>query len=625
MKILLISTNTFQEPMRVFPIGISYISKALKQAGFQVIFLDMAWKEDVEEAIREIILNEMPDLIGLGIRNTDDYNSNPPHLLLPFIRDIVEYIKEAGVDEERIFAGGAALSVLKGPLLEYIGLKYGCIGEGELFFVELAKRIEADCDFKDIPGLIYYNKGSYQVNSPKRLKACEIDQPDFDIYDNKYLTEANKYGMKASLSLQTKRGCIYNCIYCAVPSIEGNVVVCREPRKVVDEMIYIADKFGDYEIDILDNDFNMPREHGEAICNEIIARKLQIPWNCGIHPKFTTKSFLQLLKKANCKRVDVGMETASNRMMRNLNRPSYTSEHLINIAAWCKELDLDMYLAGCIGGPGESYYTLKETFENIEKMNLVSKGGLPTTIFYGGLRIYPGSDLVKVAVREGVIWDNHPLLFPEFYFSKGLDSKAYHLLMEYKEKHPEWLFKGTSMDEWLDRYKEKSSQNISSNENILVERQEGYLNKSITKQIFYDLQDVEVNTQIYNGKNIIFLVAWQQNKDDTREWNLALREEYANNDRVMIQGLGSIPPLPNFLTKDFIKKQLEVAQKDIGPIWLDWDSIFIKGELDLTLSNKTIILGINERGLIKFKEEELFSKEAQESICQKINTVLLNN
>ncbi len=622
MKVLLISTNTFQEPLRVFPIGIAYVSKALKVAGHEVAFLDLAWEENLGESIKRAVLTEKPDLVGVAIRNTDDYNTSPPHILLPLIRDTVDFLKEAGVSEERIVAGGTAVSNLKAPLLQYIGLKYGCIGEGEVFFVELAGRIAKGADFRDIPGLIYCEEGRFVLNKAIPLQASQIGMPDWDIYDDKYLTIPNKYGMKATLSLQSKRGCNYNCVYCAVPSIEGKKSVCRDPRQVVDEMYLLNQRFGNIPIDFLDNDFNMPREHAEAICWELIERKSQIPWTCGLHPKFITKEFLELLKKANCQRVDIGMETASNRMLRNLNRPSYSAEHLINISKWCKDLDMDLYLAGSIGGPGESYYTLKETFETVERMDLVSKNGLPTTLFYGGLRIYPGSELVKIAVQEGIIWENHPLLFPVFYFSRGLDSKAYKLVMEYKEKHPEWLFKGSAMDEWLTFQRELMERANAPAESIQIEEKSTFINKKVSGQCFVDLNDKEVRIDSYKGRQLVLLVAWQQNNEDTKKWNLALKEKYSNKN-LAVQGLGSIPPLPNFLTKDFIKNQLLQVQKVIGPIWLDWDSKFIKGDLNLVLSNKTIIIGINAEGVIKFCEETNLTDQTFEAVCQKINTVLL--
>lgn len=630
MHILLISTNTFTEPIPILPIGAAYVSKALKDAGHQVSFLDLAWvkKEELGEVVKKTIKETSPDLVGLSIRNTDDYIEDPPKLLLPLVRDLICFLKEAQIDEEKIIVGGIAVRNLKKALLKYINVKYGFIGEGEIDFVSVVDKLGKGESIKTAPGVIYLEKGKYYENKYQLINFSDNFTPDWDVYDERYFNKPNKYGMKATMSIQSKRGCAYNCVYCIVPNLEGNKVRLRDPIDVVDEMEAIAKRFGNIPIDIIDNDFNMPQEHGEAICHEIIKRNGDFDWTCGINPAFVTKDFLVLLKEAKCSRVDVGIETCSIRMMRNLCRPICEHDHLINIAKWCKELDLNSYFACSLCGPGESYFTLKETFDILEKMELESRDGYPTVIFYGGLRVYPETKLAEIAYSEGLIWENHPLLFPVYYISKGMDYSVYNLIKEYKLKHPEWLFKGSGFNVWMKQYEEIDR--LKTGRVVTVEESEqkqvetaDLIGTKVGDCSFMDLDDKPVTLHSLLDNNVVFVVASQQNNETTRSVFKKLKEIFKDENDCKLQALGSIPALPHFVTKDFIKGQLSLHVDTMGPIILDWESVFINKTLNITIDERVLILGITKDGEFKFVDQFTESAQSIDDVVGEIYSKLL--
>ena len=442
----------------------------------------------------------------------------------------------------------------------------------------------------------------------------DVAPPDWEIYDEKHFSTPNKYGLKTSLSIQTKRGCPYNCIYCVAPEVEGNELRLRDPAKVVDEMERAVKRFPGIPIDIIDNDFNMPREHGEAICHEIIKRNLELKWTCAIYPKYTTRDFLELLKKAHCVRIDLGADSGSPRMIGNLNRPAYTPGHLVSVSRWCKELGMEIYVACTLGGPGESEYTLRETFNVLEKMELESKDGYPTVIFYCGLRIYPGTGLEL----------GHPLLFPVYYLSAGMDQKVYRLIKKYREKHPEWLFKGTAFARWLKKYESYETGTAKP-----VTREEAkpgkidFLNNKIPDHSLLTLDDRVVPLKsLYENSFLVLLVASQQSNQDARKWFPAFQALYRERADIKFQALGSIPQLPHFITKDFIKNQLREVEKIVGQMLVDWESTLITGKMNLTIGKNVIILGLDREGVLKLKFEMPFSDENVRGVCNEINAVL---
>ena len=68
------------------------------------------------------------------------------------------------------------------------------------------------------------------------------------------------------------------------------------------------------------------------------------------------------------------------------------------------------------GGPGEYASTLGETFDFVDNPN-----GPDDLVLMGiGLRIYPGTPLHRIALREGVVRETDPLVRPTFYIAPSL-------------------------------------------------------------------------------------------------------------------------------------------------------------------------------------------------------------
>ena len=62
-----------------------------------------------------------------------------------------------------------------------------------------------------------------------------------------------------------------------------------------------------------------------------------------------------------------------------------------------------------------------------------------------GLRIYPGTTLQRIAVQQGTIGTDDPLLAPSFYFSPDLDFEpTVTRLRAFSAEHPRFMFSADS-------------------------------------------------------------------------------------------------------------------------------------------------------------------------------------
>ena len=127
-------------------------------------------------------------------------------------------------------AGGGAIGINPEEILDYFGLNYAIKGDGELAFVELAKRFENKISLKDCPGLVERRNGKTIQNNPIFCVQNLDELPFSNIY---HWIDLKPYlYFNTAIPIQTKRGCALNCSYCTYNNIEGKKFRLRSPKKL---------------------------------------------------------------------------------------------------------------------------------------------------------------------------------------------------------------------------------------------------------------------------------------------------------------------------------------------------------------------------------------------------------
>ena len=78
----------------------------------------------------------------------------------------------------------------------------------------------------------------------------------------------------ATIPIQTKRGCVYKCIYCTYRNVEGWGYRTRDPELVADEIEELKAKAGIHHFDFVDSTFNSPPGHALQVCEAITRRRI---------------------------------------------------------------------------------------------------------------------------------------------------------------------------------------------------------------------------------------------------------------------------------------------------------------------------------------------------------------
>ncbi|MBN1639241.1 MAG: radical SAM protein [Ignavibacteriales bacterium] len=144
--------------------------------------------------------------------------------------------------------------------------------------------------------------------------------PDFDLYPSKN----HLYGI-----IKGKRGCPYNCAYCAQRTLNngknGEIVRCKNPQLIVDEIQFYQERYGIREFAFYEDAIlYKPKKNIEKVLDEIIHRGLKVnlyapegfgPKEIADHPEIVQK-----MKAAGWKKIHLGLETINKEVNKSWNR-----------------------------------------------------------------------------------------------------------------------------------------------------------------------------------------------------------------------------------------------------------------------------------------------------------------
>jgi radical SAM superfamily enzyme YgiQ (UPF0313 family) len=425
VKILLLSVNKERHPYPIQPLGALYIVEALKKAGHIVDFLDFNFQSDDGPVLTK--LADRPDLICLSIRNIDNTAFPKTKFYLPEIRRVVDLCRSRS--DAPFLVGGSGFSMLPKEVLEYLDLTHGIVGQGEQGVVDFIEFLQGNRTLADVRGLCYRDGGTFVENKRDDSRLLmKATCPDREVIDMK------RYNLEGGIAnIQAKRGCPFDCIYCTYPVIEGKKFILRDPGEIVAEIAYLNKRYGVTYFAFVDSILNIPLGHATAICHEIVKQELKIRWTGFLNPKFLDKTYVELARRSGCSGVELGVDALDDTMLENLKK-GFTVGHVEKATKLLMDEGINVCFCLIFAGPGENHRTIAQTFRWLDKL-------APThAVAFGGVRIYPNTEMEEIGKREG--YGEDELLLPEFYFSRDVRSDLVTAIGDYKSRHPNFSFEG---------------------------------------------------------------------------------------------------------------------------------------------------------------------------------------
>ncbi len=381
-SILLVQTPPWG--FQAAPLGIAYISQYLRTNGFCVNVYDLnievynkaqaslrqRWDTNQFEywsmggvladnyidinAVVDKILNFNSQIIGFSTSFTS----------IPLFNEIAKGVRSRSPNTTIIVGGAGPSYFVHRNFFNRDLVDYFVIGEGELIFYELIKKIsQGNSSFID-------NTCVQWKDSPEDHALClrskvapvldELPSPSFEEFDISDYTEDDL------LPIITSRGCINSCNFCCDWSLK-KPFRSRTPDMVFEEIKFLLTKYHRKRFEFCDLLLNGHLKNLERLCDLLIEAGSPIHWGgqATVRPDMTKEQFLKL-KKAGCGGLTFGFESFSDPLLEKMNKKFKAKDAELAIR-YAKDAGIIVEGNLIVGFPGEEEVDVERTIQFLKR------------------------------------------------------------------------------------------------------------------------------------------------------------------------------------------------------------------------------------------------------------------
>lgn len=401
-------------------IGIKTLSGylAAKNVPCKVIYLNNIVDNYISDEVKNALLKvaKGSSLIGLSLMTKDFF----------LFKELTAFLKEN--TKARIIWGGIHPTVKPDEAINFCD--FVCVGEGEEPLYLLTKKLKSN-KFSDIPNIVYKKHNKILKNNVDFLigNLDTLPLPDYEFKNSYILFEGKLIKIPKNLTTRGKvlgsvlafysqRGCPFSCTYCANYTLrnlyikKGKLFYRRSSVKRIIEELKVYKKMMPFIKEIIINDDEFLARSTEEIKEFSIAYKKEIdlPFSVNAIGTFVEEDKIKWLADASLKGVALGIQTGSNRVLKNIyNRSVFNKINIKASKVFSKYKHLDISYDLILDNPYE--------FENdkIKTIKLINRLFRPFYLQLYTLIFFPGTKIYEMAKKDGFIKDEESQIYRKRY------------------------------------------------------------------------------------------------------------------------------------------------------------------------------------------------------------------
>lgn len=280
-KLLLVRPNGNNRFQIVPPLGLLYVAKAAENAGYEVTVYDAWLKNESPFRAAESISKTVPyiDIIGVQLYyDTVEWAG-------AFIGHMRHYYPGT-----HIVVGGPQASAFGWKAARETGADTAHIGPGELMF---------GAEILDIPAWELIRLSEYWPHMQSATIPIRGERPAV---------------------IQSSRGCVHHCTFCAGHVVHGRNTALRTPQSVMREILDLKHTCGVDEIWFQDDNFMHDSVRAARIFDWLKTTGLHLRFPNGIRCENINEDVVKLMKLAGVYMVGIGIESGSQRVLREVKK-----------------------------------------------------------------------------------------------------------------------------------------------------------------------------------------------------------------------------------------------------------------------------------------------------------------
>lgn len=384
------------------PMNLAYLAAYLRREGFAVYLADYEVEAYSEEALRILLQQVRPVLVGVSCCTPTIING----------ARICEAVKRFDPAITTVVGGSHASGLIVPVMEEFPSFDCLAFGEGEQTLAELCSRLDSGDSIEGISGLACRN-GNDIVVSPPRMLIADLDSLPFparDLIRYERQTGHSSRGFSNDLrstELFTSRGCPISCSFCAIQATFGRKVRFRSIDSVEAEVRDFVRRFHFNHVLIADDTFTLDADRGAQLC-DVLARNGIDSWNCDTRVTSVTPELLRHMRVTGCRKVAFGVESGSQQVLDRIGK-GITVERVREAFWMAREAGIPQIEGNFIIGvdPDETAEDLAQTRRLIRELpwNFVS---IAIIVPFPGTPVYDAMRS-RGMIESGATWDDFVL------------------------------------------------------------------------------------------------------------------------------------------------------------------------------------------------------------------------
>lgn len=362
-------------------LGLLYLAAVTRQFGYKTAIIESDIEELSVNQVVQRIVRLHPRYVGITLFTVGVWQS----------AQIARRVKRLLPDVIVIVGGPHVSSMGMETMQRFPEFDIAVVHEGEHILPELLPRLDGKQDLGGVNGIIY-RSGPDIVRTAPAAAIADLDAlplPAWDLlpaFPHAYLPAIYQYPRGPVATLAASRGCPFLCKFCDTSTF-GAKVRAYSPQAVFGMMKHLKENYGIRHIQFVDDLFLASRIRTLALCDLIIANRLNVTWSCAARVDTVKPDVLQRMKQAGCWEISFGLETGSDELLQKMEKAARVaiSEQAVNWTAAagirCKGLFM-------LGYPGETPETIAATKAFVRRIPM-------STMNLSKFTPYPGSPIYR--------------------------------------------------------------------------------------------------------------------------------------------------------------------------------------------------------------------------------------
>jgi len=392
-------------PLKLFPIGLGYITTAMRRAGFTFDLLDIDALRLSDHEVENFIKKKKYDVVCMGCIVTG----------YKIVKALANLVKEYH-PQAIIIAGNSVATSIVDTLLTRTKVDIAVMSEGDETIVELLRTLSKSGSLEQVRGICFVKDGKVIRTPPRPIIKNISTLPfiDFTIFDVETYISTSKFAVSdplpiprekiRALPVNTARGCVANCRFC-YHVFRSFPYRYRSPESIVAEIKQLVTTYSLNYILFWDELTFFSKKQTLELIDKILEKDIHFYWvglcRANLFQIDEDIEIMKKMKQAGCIGMGYSLESAEPEILKAMNK-NITVEQFSRQTQLFHQAEIHTVTSLVLGFPQETPESIRKTFDCCIDNRVYPSAGY--------LLPQPGSDMYDYAQQHGFIDDEEEYL-----------------------------------------------------------------------------------------------------------------------------------------------------------------------------------------------------------------------